>query len=164
MRMVRPAAGAALALLLTGCCAVVPDGEKYFARNRSADETVRLFRYSVEAGQYGGAYRCLTASFREKHSEREFSLAVRYGSFQGRDLHELIVGATQDEEAEPVQGFPPARAVWITLIDVEDPEDDASDVHEHSLFVLLEGGQWLIDPEMSRPQHESFFREMSRGQ
>jgi hypothetical protein len=157
-----PRAPLALALLLAGCCTSPPNGEKYFDRRQSAGESVRLFRYSVEAAQYGAAYRCLVASFREKHSERELSLAVRYGSFEGRGLREFIVSAEQDPRSEAVQGLPPERAQWVTLVFFEDPEDPATSTIEHSLFVILEDGEWRIDPETTRPQHEQFFRDLSR--
>jgi len=162
MRPALPRASLALILSLAGCCTTVPDGERYFDRRTSAAETVRLFRYSVEAKQYAAAYRCLSAGFREKHSERELSLAVRYGSFEGRSLRHFIVSAEQDPRSESVQGLPPARAQWVTLVYFEDPEDPATSTIEHSLFVLLEDGEWRIDPETTRPQHEQFFRDLSR--
>jgi hypothetical protein len=154
----------ALALLLAGCCTAAPDGEKYFDRSRSAAETVRLFRYSVEAKQYGAAYRCLCAGFRAKHTEREFSLAVRYGSFEGRGLRDFILEADQDSRTEPIQGLAPGRAQWVTLVFFLDPEDAATDSIEHSLFVLFEDGEWRIDPETNRPQQEQFFRDLSRDE
>jgi len=157
-----PRAAIALSLLVAGCCTTVPDGEKYFDRSRSAGETVRLFRYSVEAKQYGAAYRCLCTVFREKHTERELSLAVRYGSFEGRGLREFILEADQDPRSEPVQGFPPERAQWVTLVFFVDPADPATSTIEHSLFVVFEDGEWRIDPETNRPQHEQFFRDLSR--
>lgn len=153
-----------LALLVAGCCTTVPAGEKYFDRRVSAAETVRLFRYSVEAKQYGAAYRCLSSAFRAKHSERELSLAVRYGSFEGRGLREFILEAVQDARSEPVQGLPPGRAQWVTLVFFEDPTDPATSTIEHSLFVLLEEGEWRIDPETNRPGYERFFRDLSRDE
>ena len=143
-----------------GCCTTPPPGEKFFDRARSPEESVRLFRYAIEAKQFDVAYRCLSARFQERHSPTELSLALRFGSWNGIGLRRLVMESEQDERVEGVRGL--ADAVWVTLIHWDDPEDPASAFQELSLFVTLEGKEWRIDPERLRPDYEAWFRTYSR--
>ncbi len=163
-----PLAGVSIAAViivsLAGCCTSPPLAEKYFDRGRSPEEAVRMFRYAVEAKQYGAAYRCLTTRFREDHSESELALAIRFGSWDGKGIRALIVDAQQDTTppSEVVQGFRVDEAAWVTLVSIDDPDDLASSFQELSLFVWFEDGEWRVDPDRSdRPGLESFFGEFS---
>ena len=138
-----------------------PSAEKYFHRSRSPEETVRLFRYAVEAKQYDAAYRSMTTSFRERYTRRELSLAVRYGSWDGRGIRSVVVESYQKPGWEDVRGLPTGEAAWVTLVDFDDPEDPATDSRELSLFLHYEDGEWRIDPEQQRPEYESFFGDFS---
>lgn len=153
---------AALTLVVAGCCATVPRAEKYFDRS-SPRECVRMFRYAVDSKQYDAAYDCLVDGFRARYSERDFSLAVRYGRIDDLKIRELIVESAQDRREDSVPGLPPADARWVTLIYLVDPDDPATEVFAHSLLVVREDGEWRIDPEKVRQDYRDLFPEYSHG-
>ncbi len=146
-----------LAGSLGGCCSVAPRAEKFFDRT-SPTETVRMFRYAVEAGQWDAAYLCLVPEFREQYSELEFSLAIRYGSQYERNVRDLIENAFQLPGDHAIPGVNPqleeARAV--TVVFFSDPEDPATDTWEQALYLRREENEWRIDLQKDPGMMQNF--------
>ena len=129
---------------IAGCCSVAPRADKFFHRN-SPEESIRMFRYAVEAGQWEFAYACLTTELQEQYSELELSLMVRFGSQQGKNLRDLIENALQLPGSHAIPGADPALARSVTVVFFEDPDDPATDSYEQALFLAKEGREWRID-------------------
>ena len=106
-----------------------------------------MFRYAVEAGQWEAAYACLVPELQEQYSRFEFSLAIRYGSQNDRNLRDLIEGALQLPGDNAIPGVDPheeeARAV--TVVFFSDPEDPATDTWEQALYLRRDQEEWRID-------------------
>ena len=131
-------------LACVGCCSVAPRADKFFHK-KAPEESVRMFRYSVEAGQWDFAYGCLTTELQEQYSQLELSLMVRFGSQQGENLRDLIENALQLEGSHAIPGADPLQSRSVTVVFFSDPEDPATDSWEQALFLTKEGDEWRID-------------------
>jgi len=102
-------------LCITGC-KHIPDVERHFQRS-AALETVRYFRYAIDASQYDAAYCCLSEATREQVSALAFEALIRFVDVPQLDdlgLRDLLVESSIDDGVEvPSEGGPDR---WITLI------------------------------------------------
>jgi len=64
-------------LILAAGCHCTPPAGKYFDRG-SPFNTISGFAYAIDAGQWGFAYDCLTASSRKLYSYTKFMIALRF--------------------------------------------------------------------------------------
>jgi hypothetical protein len=105
-------------LLLLGLagCKHIPEVDRHFQRS-AALETVRYFRYAIDASQYDAAYCCLSETTREQVSALAFQALIRFVDIPQLDdlgLRDLLVESTIDDGVEiPPEGGPDR---WITLI------------------------------------------------
>lgn len=130
-----------LILLLPGCISNAPDADRHFYRN-SALDTVRLFRYAIDAKQNSAAYDCLTKNVQAQISPLAFDALVRFvdvPELGGVGLKELLMDSSIDQIVEPVSGAEKCR--WVTLIWSSDDQ-----FIEYSLMLIPdESGTWWID-------------------
>ena len=133
----------AISLLVTVCCgcAHIPKVDRHFKTN-SAYETVRYFRYAVDAGQYEAAYQALSADSQQQVSKLAFEAMLRFvdvPELGGIGLKKLLVKSTIDPRAE--SAYPGRPNKWITLI--WSSEDQFI---EYSLMLAPgSSGPWRID-------------------
>ncbi|MGE4619044.1 MAG: hypothetical protein AAEJ04_04455, partial [Planctomycetota bacterium] len=69
--------GLALLMFIGGCINNGPKTDRHFYRT-SARETVRYFRYAIDANYHEAAYQCLTHSCREEISLLTFETLIRF--------------------------------------------------------------------------------------
>ena len=128
-------------LIIVGGCAHVPEVDRHFKRHH-AHETVRYFRYAIDAGQYEAAYRCLSASSQTQVSPLAFEAMLRFidvPELGGIGLRCMLVDSTVDSRAEVVEAGQPQR--WVTLV-----WSSEESYIEYSLFLQPnEDDQWEID-------------------
>jgi len=143
---------------LVSCCSY-PRADKYFDRSFDAMDTLRMFQYAVETGQYGIAYECLTPSSRERVSPLKFEYAVRWGNLEElRDIPVWDLITQARAVYPPTDDRPPANsrrdAIYLRFDqDTGDPADLSVD--QRFLFELVDE-EWLIDLlETWRPLLES---------
>lgn len=133
----------AISLLATVCCgcASIPDVDRHFKTN-SAYETVRYFRYAVDASQYEAAYQCLSADSQQQVSKLAFETMLRFvdvPELDGIGLKKLLVKSAIDPRAESAYLGRPNK--WITLIWSSDDQ-----FIEYSLMLAPgSSGAWRID-------------------
>lgn len=153
-----------LTVATVGCCVSTPKPDRYFDR-LTPDQTVRMFRYSVETKQDRFAYECLVESFRSEHSASEFSLALRFGRLEGEPLRKMISNCQQLPGYEPIPGISPQQAQSVTVIYFFGG-DEVPDFDEIPLYLKFEqtadGGEWRIDPAKDVRLLESLSPEVSR--
>lgn len=126
---------------LSGCICNAPDVDRHFFRD-SARETVRYFRYAIDANQHQSAYQCLTASSQQQISPIAFEALIRFVDVQelgGVGLKDLLMESVVARAEEQVAGAPESR--WITLMWSSDDQ-----FIEYSLLLSPdESGTWWID-------------------
>ena len=129
-------------LLLGGTgCQQIPKVEDHFHRNTPV-ETVRYFRYCVDAGELDLAYQTLTPESKKSVSSLQFKALIRFidvPELNDLGLRDLIIDSDVDPLAERVKNS--AQDWWVTLI--LDTEDQYI---EYSLR-LAPGGEsgWQLD-------------------
>ncbi len=132
--------------LLCGGCCHVPDVDRHF-RTDGPYETVRYFRYAIDAGQYPAAYRCLSATSQDRVSALAFEAMLRFADVpQLGDipLMELLVASSIDPVPEPISVGEPDQ--WVTLIWYCEDQ-----LIEYSLMLQPDSeGQWQIDLLLTR--------------
>lgn len=128
-------------LLLSSGCQQIPRVEDHFNRTTPV-ETVRYFRYCVDAGELDLAYETLTAESRNSVTPLQFKALIRFvdvPELNNLGLRDLIVQSDVDTRPEAVSGS--TRNWWVTLI--LDTEDQYI---EYSLkLVPAATGQWQVD-------------------
>ncbi|MGE4603111.1 MAG: hypothetical protein AAEJ65_09425, partial [Planctomycetota bacterium] len=128
-------------VLVCGGCAHVPDVDRHF-KLHNAYETVRYFRYAIDAGQYGAAYRCLSPESQQQISKLAFEAMLRFvdvPELGGIGLRNLFVDSTVDSHVEVVSSGQPQK--WVTLIWSSDDR-----FIEYSLLLAPSpSNQWQID-------------------
>ena len=128
-------------VLVCGGCAHVPDVDRHF-KLHNAYETVRYFRYAIDAGQYGAAYRCLSPESQQQISKLAFEAMLRFvdvPELGGIGLKNLLVDSTVDSHVEVVSSGQPQK--WVTLIWSCDDQ-----LIEYSLMVSPGSSKrWQID-------------------
>lgn len=133
--------GFAIILGILGCQAI-PKVHDHFNRN-SPLETVRFFRYCVDAGEYRLAYESLTAETQKQVSELQFNGLVRFvdvPELDGLGLRDLIVKSKVDPVPEHLG--PGTGSWWVTLI-----WESADQYIEYSLrLVPLQGSDIAENP------------------
>jgi hypothetical protein len=105
-----------LILVSLAGCKHIPDVDRHFQRS-AALETVRYFRYAIDASQYDAAYRCLSETTREQISALAFQALIRFVDVPQLDdlgLRDLLVDSSIDDGVEVPPGGGQDR--WITLI------------------------------------------------
>ncbi|MDE0959403.1 MAG: hypothetical protein OSB09_01335 [Planctomycetota bacterium] len=105
-----------LLLLYPVACKHIPDVDRHFQRSASL-ETVRYFRYAIDASQFDAAYHCLTDSTREQLSALAFQAMIRFvdvPQLGGLGLTDLLVCSDIDGIEEVPAGGGSDR--WVTLI------------------------------------------------
>ncbi len=132
-------------LLFGGCCHV-PDVDRHFSTD-GPYETVRYFRYAIDAAQYPAAYRCLTGTSQDRVSALAFEAMLRFADVpQLGDipLKELLVYSSIDPVTEPISAGEPDQ--WVTLIWSSEEQ-----LIEYSLLLQPDStGQWQIDLLLTR--------------
>jgi hypothetical protein len=105
-----------LFLLCIAGCKHIPDVDRHFQRSGPL-ETVRYFRYAIDASRYDAAYCCLSESTREQVSALAFEALIRFVDVPQLDdlgLRDLLVESSIDDGVEvPSEG---GADRWITLI------------------------------------------------
>lgn len=128
-------------VLLSSGCQQIPRVEDHFNRSTPV-ETVRYFRYCVDAGELDLAYETLTAESRNSVTPLQFKALIRFvdvPELNNLGLRDLIVQSDVDTRPEMVSGS--TRNWWVTLI--LDTEDQYI---EYSLkLVPMATGQWQVD-------------------
>ena len=129
------------ASILSGCICNAPEVDRHFYRD-SARETVRYFRYAIDAKQHQAAYQCLSSSSREQISPIAFEALIRFvdvPELGGVGLKDLLMESIVARGEEQVSGAPESR--WITLMWSSDDQ-----FIEYSLLLSPdESGIWWID-------------------
>ncbi len=128
-------------VLLSSGCQQIPRVEDHFNRSTPV-ETVRYFRYCVDAGELDLAYETLTDESRNSVTPLQFKALIRFvdvPELNNLGLRDLIVQSDVDTRPETVSGS--TRNWWVTLI--LDTEDQYI---EYSLkLVPMATGQWQVD-------------------
>ncbi|OUU24869.1 MAG: hypothetical protein CBC13_02990 [Planctomycetia bacterium TMED53] len=130
----------ALALFVFGC-KQIPKVDDHFQRN-SPVETVRYFRYCVDAGDYSRAYQTLTQETQDRISEIQFKGLIRFVDVPELDdigLRDLVVSSEVDTTPESSNSL--SNEYWVTLI-----WESETQYIEYSLnTVKVPGSTWRID-------------------
>ena len=129
-------------LILVSCgCKQIPKVDDHFQRNTPV-ETVRYFRYCVDAGDYSRAYQTLTQGTRDRISELQFKGLIRFVDVPELDdigLRDLVVCSTVDSIPEASNSR--SDQYWVTLI-----WESETQYIEYSLnTVEIPGSTWRID-------------------
>ncbi|MEE2883903.1 MAG: hypothetical protein VYD70_09310 [Planctomycetota bacterium] len=123
------------------CLSNAPDADRHFYRD-SARETVRYFRYAIDAQQHNTAYQCLTPSAQQQISPLAFEALIRFvdvPELGGVGLKTLLMESHVAKDEEAVASDPNGR--WITLIWTTDDQ-----YIEYSLLLSRDSsGIWWID-------------------
>ena len=129
-------------LAISGCQGI-PKVQDHFDRS-NPHETVRFFRYCVDAGQYDLAYESLTAETQKQISRLQFNGLIRFVDIPELDdigLRDLIIRSKVDPIPEPTGQVD--QNWWVTLI-----WDSPDQYIEYSLcLVPLEGTQNTAEPQ-----------------
>ncbi|NCF56284.1 MAG: hypothetical protein GWP41_08505 [Planctomycetia bacterium] len=128
-------------LLISSGCLSIPNVDDHFSKSDPL-ETVRYFRYAIDASDFDKAYQCMTENTHQQISPLQFKALIRFvdvPELGDIGLRDLIVNSSIDPQSEPVRGENSSR--WITLI-----WEDASQFIEYSLKITLgEDQTWNID-------------------
>lgn len=128
-------------LFLSSGCQQIPRVEDHFNRSTPV-ETVRYFRYCVDAGELDLAYETLTTESRNSVTPLQFKALIRFvdvPELNSLGLRDLIVQSDVDTRPETVSGS--TQNWWVTLI--LDTEDQYI---EYSLkLVPGTASQWQVD-------------------
>lgn len=129
-------------ILLVNCgCQQIPRVEDHFQRTTPI-ETVRYFRYCVDAGELDLAYETLTTESRKSLSPLQFMALIRFidiPQLNNLGLRDLIIQSSVDPRPERVSGS--TQDWWVTLI-----LDTDDQYIEYSLrLVPTSGSLWQLD-------------------
>ncbi len=129
-----------LFLMIVGC-QQIPKVDDHFQRE-SPLETVRYFRYCVDACDLSRAYETLTEDTRQQISSLQFKGLIRFVDVPELDdigLRDLIVKSKVDPIPEAVNGNP--GQWWVTLI-----WESETQLIEYSLRLVVGPDQlWQLD-------------------
>lgn len=137
---------AVVAWVLAGCCALVPDAEKYFDRWLSPEETLKGFVYAVETEQWDFAYECLSAATQKEVGRFKFQAVIRWASDPA--LHDVPVYAVISESVRArTRPVIEGRRAWIRVAPIV--KNRAGDLGLRPLQLYFsfdeERGEWLFD-------------------